>query len=222
VERPRLRLPDVLLFLLAAVVVAVVTYTVKQGLMMPSAADVGSAQGAIPANGGPSRTPAATATATATPTPTRGPLRRVVLLGEDLTDRAVVSTLADTLGTTVKPVRSRAVTPVPSAVYTRLLPGPGVVVIQLPRASTARSDALAAVEAIRSRARGTKVVLVGPVRTGDSYGAALKALTGFVIVTYLDPVAEHWVTPATKASLTVGQRQQLAAHLARDLAPLLR
>ncbi len=131
------------------------------------------------------------------------------------------STVAGRLGTQVTAAASDGVTPLPLQTFVDLLAGPSIVVIQLPRASTSRSDALAAVASIRSRAPGTKVVLVGPIRRGQFYGAGLKALTKVVPVTYLDPVAEHWVTPPTKVALTSAEHQQLAGHLAQDLTHLL-
>ena len=233
-ERPRLKRNDVLLVLLAVVVVAGAVYTVKQGSAVPQGEDILSAP-ATPAPATPApATPASTtpdpvvASPTAStpftfvaPSGTATVRRRVVLLGEDLTDPVVVSKVADTLGTPVFPAPSTASTPLPSAVYVDLLPGPGIVVIQLPRASTSRRDAMAAVADVQRRSPGTKVVLVGPLRTGQSYGGALKALAGVGSVTYLDPIAEQWVTPTPSAPLTGGQRLQLAAHLAQDLTPLL-
>ncbi len=223
-ERPRLKRNDLLLVLLAIVVVAGAVYTVKQGSAVPKGDDILSAP-ATPASTTPdsvvpSPTPSTPFTFVA-PSGTATAQRRVVLLGEDLTDPAVVSRVADKLGTPVFPAPSTASTPLPSEVFVDLLRGPGVVVMQLPRASTSRRDAMAAVADVQQRSPGTKAVLVGPLRTGQFYGGALKALSGRGLVTYLDPIAEHWVKPAPSAPLTGGQRRQLATHLAQDLTPLL-
>ncbi len=233
-ERPQLKRNDVLLVLLAVVVVAGAVYTVKQGSAVPQGEDILSAPAAPASTTPASTTPASTTPdpVVATPTPSApfifvGPSatatvrRRVVLLGEDLTDPAVVSKVADTLGTPVLPAPSTASIPLPPAVYVDLRPGAGLVVLQLPRASTSRRDAMAAVADVQRRSPGTRVVLVGPLRTGQFYGGELKALAAVGSVTYLDPIAERWVTPAPSAPLTGGQRLQLAAHLARDLTPLL-
>ncbi len=221
-QRLRLHRNDVLLFLLAVVVLVGAVYTVKQGSMLPKA-DVSLAAPAetVPPER-PSPVPGSTESATPTPTGTSAaPQRRVVLLGADLADPAVVATVTSRLGTPVMAATSDGVTPLPLETFVDLLSGPSIVVMQLPRASTSRSDALAAVSAIRSRAPGTKVVLVGPVRRGESYGSGLQALTKVVPVTYLDPLAEHWVTPATATALNDAEHQQLAAHLCQDLTPLL-
>jgi len=226
VERPRLKRNDVLLVLLAVVVVAGAVYTVKQGSAVPQGEDILSAP-ATPASTTPASTPPDPVVASTTPFIVVAPSasataqRRVVLLGEDLTDPAVVSKVAHTLGTPVFPAPSTASTPLPPAVYVDLRPGPGIVVVQLPRASTSRRDAMAAVADVQQRSPGTKVVLIGPLRTGQFYGGALKALARAGSVTYLDPIAERWVRPTTSAPLTGGQRLQLATHLARDLTPLL-
>jgi len=235
-DRPQLKRNDVLLVLLAVVVVAGAVYTVKQGSAVPQGEDILSAPAAPASTTPASTTPASTTPdpVVATPTPSApfifvGPSatatvrRRVVLLGEDLTDPAVVSKVADTLGTPVLPAPSTASIPLPPAVYVDLRPGAGLVVLQLqlPRASTSRRDAMAAVADVQRRSPGTRVVLVGPLRTGQFYGGELKALAAVGSVTYLDPIAERWVTPAPSAPLTGGQRLQLAAHLARDLTPLL-
>ncbi len=233
-ERPQLKRNDVLLVLLAVVVVAGAVYMVKQGSAVPQGEDILSAP-ATPASTTPaSTTPASTppppvvASPTASapfifvgPSATATVRRRVVLLGEDLTDPAVVSKVADTLGTPVFPAPSTASTPLPPTVYVDLRPGPGIVVVQLPRASTSRKDAMATIADVAQRSPGTRVVLVGPLRTGQFYGDALRALSGVGSVTYLDPIAEQRVTPTPSAPLTGGQRLQLAAHLARDLTPLL-
>lgn len=218
VQRLRLKLTDVLLLLFAIVVAAGAVYVVKQGSTVPRADDTvttGPAVPAIPDGASPRPT-----NPTPTPTGTSVAHRRVVLLGQDLTDPAVVSAVSGSLGTSVRAVSSSA-PPVPTEVYVDLLPGPGIVVLQLPGASTSRSDALAAVMEIRSRAPGTKVVLVGPVREGQSGGGGLATLSNVVPVTYLDPIAEQWVDPPTSAMLDDAQHQQVAAHLARDLTPLL-
>lgn len=219
VRRPRLKLTDVLLFLFAIVVAAGAVYVVKQGSTVPRADDTlttGPAVTATPEAASPQPT-----NPTPTPTGTSVAQRRVVLLGEDLTEPAVVSAVAGSLGTSVTAAVSSSATPVPTEVYVDLLPGPGIVVIQLPESSTSRSDALAAVMEIRSRVPGTKVVLVGSVRVGQPGGAGLATLSNVVPVTYLDPIAEQWVDPPTSATLNDAQHQQVAAHLAHDLTPLL-
>ena len=156
-QRPRLHRNDALLLLLAVLVVVGAVYTVKQGSRVPQA-DVSTAapaETALPAS--PSATPVPTESATLTPTGTpAAPQRRVVPIGADLTEPAVVSTVAGRLGTQVTAAASDGVTPLPLQTFVDLLAGPSIVVIQLPRASTSRSDALAAVAAIRSRARVRK------------------------------------------------------------------
>jgi len=128
VERPRLKRNDVLLVLLAVVVVAGAVYTVKQGSAVPQGEDILSAP-ATPAPTTPApTTPASTTPASTTPDPvvdsptpsapftfvapsaTATVRRRVVLLGEDLTDPAVVSKVADTLGTPVVLATGHAMT----------------------------------------------------------------------------------------------------------------
>lgn len=223
-ERPRVKLNDLLLVLLAVVVVVAAVYTVKQGAVGPTGEDIlsapATAASTTPKPVDPSPTPSMPFTFVA-PSATATAQRPVVLVGEDLTDPSVVSRVADRLGTPVFPEPSTARTPLPPSVYGDLLPGPGIVVLQLPRASTSRKDAMAAIADVQQRSPGTRVVLVGPLRSGQFYGAALRALAGVGPVTYLDPIAEQWVTPTPSAPLTSGQRRQLAAHLAQDLISLL-
>ncbi len=98
-QRPRLHRNDALLLLLAVLVVVGAVYTVKQGSSVPQADGSTAAPGetALPAS--PSATPVPTESATPTPTGTSAaPQRRVVLIGADLTEPAVVSTVAGRLG----------------------------------------------------------------------------------------------------------------------------
>ena len=224
-ERPQLKPNDLLLVLLAIIVVAGAVYTVKQGAAPPPPEDILSAP-ATPAPTTPEPVVPSLKTSLPStfvaPRATGSAQRRVVLLGVDLTDPAVVSRVDDMLGTPVFPEASTASTPVPPSVYVDLQPGSGMVVLQLPRASTSRRDAMAAIADVQQRSPGTRVVLVGPLRSGQFYGDALRALAGVDSVTYLDPIAEQWVTPTTNAPLTAGERRQLAAHLAQDLIPLLK
>ena len=222
-ERPQLKRNDLLLVLLAIIVVAGAVYTVKQGAAAPAEDILSAPTTPTPATPEPivSSLKTSMPSTFVAPRATFSAQRRVVLLGEDLTDPAVVSRIDDMLGTPVYPEASTASTPVPPSVYVDLQFGSGIVVLQLPRASTSRRDAIGAIADVQQRSPGTRVVLVGPLRSGQFYGDALKTLAGGDFVTYLNPIAEQWVTPTPSAPLTGGQRRQVAAHLARDLIPLM-
>ncbi len=220
-ERLRPKPADFALLLLALVVVVAVVYTAKHSSSMQSSGEARAAPATTTRPAAP--VPAPIATEPPSPAPIRPPTirKRVVLVGVDLSDRAVVATVMSKLGTPVVAAQPDPAAPVPLQVFVDLQSGPSVVVLQLSRSAASRNDIRGVVTAIRSRAPGTQVVLVGPVRSGQSYGARLRALAKVVPGTYLDPIGERWVTPPTRTPPTGVQRQQMAVRLAQDLAPLL-
>lgn len=214
-----MRLLDVLLVVLAVLVVSAAMYAVAEGTKALRT------EALIPDTPGASATPLASRSPSPKTAETNrsatATLRRVVLFGADLTDPVALTRLRDLLGTTVVGEPSAVNEPLPAAAVADLLPGRVLVVMQLPRASTSRRDALAAVTTIRRNAPGTTIVLLGPLRRGQSYGAGLKSLVDELSVAYIDPVSEVWVSPPTKVSLTGSERRQVATRLAGVLVPLL-
>lgn len=148
-----MRLLDVLLVVLAVLVVSAAMYAVAEGTKPLRT------EALTPDTPGASATPLASRSpspkAAGSNRSAKATFRRVVLLGADLNDPVALTRLTDLLGTSVVGEPSAVNEPLPAAAVADLLPGRVLVVMQLPRASTSRRDALAAVTTIRRNAPGT-------------------------------------------------------------------